>query len=315
MESEFIKSALISRSTGDYFASDSISVSGLKRIKQSPAHYKEAEKKEETDAMRFGSAYHCYILEPDRFENDYYIFDDRAICEALINDGYKSPRSTKDYKAWQESEMRVIGAKKVIQKEEFERIQAMKDRLFQHPYAKMLLTGGEAEVGLNGTLTTQSGQINVKLKPDYVKQGKHIVIDLKTAADASLDGFTRAAADNDYHIQAAFYSDIMELMSGDGMGWMFVFIAQEKTKPYAFNLFEASPQFLAQGRYEYEMLLQLYKFCIDNNRWPGYQVFCPNRFGLLQLNLPKYAIKSLDYYDHNSKKHELKPTNITGVAV
>ncbi len=92
----------------------------------------------------------------------------------------------------------------------------MKDRLFSHPYAKMLLTNGEAEVGLAGTLQTQSGPITVKLKPDYIKAGKHIIVDLKTAADASIDGFTRAAADNDYHIQAAFYSDLLEMMEKNG---------------------------------------------------------------------------------------------------
>lgn len=298
MESNFIKSAKLSKSPDDYYGLDAISVSKLKKLKISPAHYKEAEEVVETDAMRFGSAYHCYILEPEKFENEYYVFNDQAICEALIGDGYKSPRSTKAYKEWEESEMRIIGDKSIIKKEEFERIKAMKERLFSHPYAKMLLTKGEPEVGLSGTITTEAGDINVKLKPDYIKEIKHIVVDLKTAADASLDGFTRAAADRDYHIQAAFYSDMIELLNGDNRSITFIFIAQEKTKPYAFNLFEASPQFIAQGRYEYEMLLQLYKYCLDNNKWPGYQCFCPNRYGLLELSLPKWAIKSLDYYTY-----------------
>jgi hypothetical protein len=298
MERDFIKSAIIAKSPADYFGVDAISVSKMKKLKVSPAHYKEAEEVEETDAMRFGSAYHSFILEPDKFESDYYVWNDAAICEALIGDGYKSPRATKAYKEWEESEMRIIGEMKIIKKDEFERIKAMKDRLFSHPYAKMLLTNGEPEVGLSGTIQTTAGEINVKLKPDYIKSVKHIIVDLKTAADASLDGFTKAAADRDYHIQAAFYSDMLELMNGDNRAQTFVFIAQEKVKPYAFNLFECSPQFIGQGRYEYEMLLQLYKYCLDNDKWPGYQVFCPNRYGLLELNLPKWAIKSLDYYTY-----------------
>lgn len=298
MESTFIKSANITESTGDYFGKDAISVSKMKKLKVSPAHFKEAEEVVETDAMRFGSAYHCYILEPEKFKKDYYVFNDSAICEALIGDGYKSPRSTKAYKEWEESEMRIIGNKSVIKKDEFERIKAMKDRLFSHPYAKMLLTKGEPEVALSGTIETMAGNIDVKLKPDYIKSVKHIIVDLKTAADASLDGFTRSAAEHDYHIQAAFYSDMVELMNNDSRPITFVFIAQEKVRPFAFNLFEASPQFIAQGRYEYELLLQLYKYCVDNDKWPGYQVFCQNRYGLLELNLPKWAIKSLDYYTY-----------------
>src|SRR5574344_1079999 len=99
MENDFIKSANLQRylSADKQYHDDKeyISVSGLKKIKVSPAHYKEAEKVEPTEAMIFGSAYHCFILEPERFENEYYIFDDRSICEALIGDGYKSPCATK----------------------------------------------------------------------------------------------------------------------------------------------------------------------------------------------------------------------------
>jgi len=91
-------------------------------------------------------------------------------------------------------------------------------------------------------------------------------------------------------------------MANDQRAQKFVFIAQEKKKPYAFNLFECSSQFIGQGRYEYEMLLQLYKYCIDNDRWPGYQVFCQNRYGILELKLPAWAIKSIDYFIHDPVK-------------
>jgi hypothetical protein len=298
MERDFIKSAIIEKSPADYFGVDAISVSKMKKLKASPLHYKEAEEVIETDAMLFGSAYHCYILEPDKFKDQYYIFDDSVVCGALIAKGAKSPRATNDYKAWKEGELSFADGKILIEKADFNKLDAMKSRLFSHPYAKMLLTNGEPEVGLSGTIQTSAGEINVKLKPDYIKSVKHIIVDLKTAADASLDGFTKAAADRDYHIQAAFYSDMLELMNGDNRAQTFVFIAQEKVKPYAFNLFECSPQFIGQGRYEYEMLLQLYKYCLDSDKWPGYQVFCPNRYGLLELNLPKWAIKSLDYYKY-----------------
>jgi len=298
MENDFIKSAVFQRTTGNYFQENSISVSGLKKLKVSPMHYKEAEEIEPTDAMTFGSAYHCFVLEPDKFDKEYYVFDDSAICGALIAKGAKSPRATNDYKTWKEQEMSFSDGKVLLDKEDFEKIKAMKYRLFSHPYAKMLLTNGEPEVGIGGVLQTSVGEINIKFKPDYLKPKRRAIADLKTCADASIDGFTRAAADMDYHIQAAFYSDMIELMTGDKMQQTFIFIAQEKKKPFAFNLFECSPQFIGQGRYEYEMLLQLYKYCIDNDKWPGYQCFCSNKYGLVELSLPKYAIKSLDYYTY-----------------
>jgi exodeoxyribonuclease VIII len=303
MESTFIKSvnlSVVNKTDQEYHGDKNyISKSGLCEIKNSPAHYKDSEKEEEeSEALIFGSAYHCFILEPDRWEKEYYVFDDSKVYSALIDKGYKSPRSTKDYKEWEESEMRIIGDKKLIKKEFFERIKAMKERLFQHPYAKMLLTNGRAEVAYMGNIETEAGQINVKFKPDYIKDVKHLIIDLKTTKNASKKGFPKEAAEHNYHIQAAFYSDLMNKIEGQNRDFTFVFIAQEKKRPFAFNLFEAGPKFIAQGRYEYEMLLQLYKYCVDNNVWPGYQIFCQNKYGLLELELPAWAIDSLDYFIH-----------------
>jgi hypothetical protein len=92
---------------------------------------------------------------------------------------------------------------------------------------------------------------------------------------------------------------MLEAITGDGMRWSFFFIAQEKTAPFAYNIFEASPQFLAQGKYEYEQLLLLYKHCLEKDKFPGYQVFCENRYGINELNLPPYTIKEINFYDHN----------------
>lgn len=302
MESTFIKSVNIAEFNGsdeEYHSNkDYISASALKKLKVGPAHYKEEEEMAETDALVFGSAYHCFVLQPEKFAEEYYIFNDTAICEALTGDGYKSPRSTKAYKEWEESEMRIIGDKKVISKAIMDNITAMKERLMAHPHARMLLANGFNEQGYMGEIDTECGPIKIKFKPDHVNDKKKIIVDLKTTIDASADGFTRHAADLDYHIQAALYSDLMEKVSGDNRPYTFFFIAQEKKKPYAFNLFESSAQFISQGRFEYEMLLQLYKYCIDNNTWPGYQVWCQNKYGILELKLPAWAIKDLTYYDH-----------------
>ena len=302
MESEYIKGFTPVKVDRDYYSLEEfISYSGLKNLKKSPAHYRQYKDEPldvETDAMAFGSAYHTFILEPEKFEQNYYVFDDDAIYQVLIGEGFKSPRSTKQYKEWAESEMRLIGDRKTIEKSDFQKIKDMKDKLMSHYYCRALLSGGEAEYSITGTLQTSEGDINLKARPDYVKANKHFIIDLKTTFDASEDGFTRAAADNDYHIQAALYSDLMEMITGASRGWSFFFIAQEKRKPYAFNIFEASPQFIGQGRYEYEQLLKLYKMCVEQNRWPGYQVFCEWKSGNIELNLPKWAVKEIVFYNH-----------------
>ena len=108
----------------------------------------------------------------------------------------------------------------------------------------------------------------------------------------------KSAAIYDYHIQAALYADLIEKSMNDDMPWTFIFIAQEKKAPYAFNIFEASTQFISHGRYEYELLLMLYKHCSDSGKWPGYQVFCENKFGINELSLPPWAIREIDWFIH-----------------
>jgi len=275
----------------------------MKKLKESPAHMKESEEdSEETEAMRFGSAYHCYNLQREKFEEEYYIFDDSGIYSVLIGEGFKSPRSTKQYKEWMESEMRLVGDRQSISKDWFARIKAMNEKLMRHPYIKMLLANGINEQGYMGEIETEAGIIPVKFKPDHINENKKFIVDLKTAKKASKEGFEKAAAEMSYHIQASFYSDLLEKISGDNRPYTFFFIAQEKTPPYAFNIFESSPQFISQGRFEYEMLLQLYKYCTDNNTWPDYQIWCENKYGILELKLPSWAIKDLIYYDHFSNQ-------------
>lgn len=302
MESTFIKSVNMAEFTGleaEYHAAkDHLSASAMKRLKISPLHYKEEAEQTETEALLFGSAYHCFILEPERFEKEYFIFDDSVICDILIGEGSKSPRATNRYKDWAAAQLMEIGDRQTISKADAEKLKAMKARLMKHHQVRMLLEGGRNEIGFTGEIETEAGAIKVKIKPDHLNDKKKIIVDLKTCIDASLDGFTRHAADLDYHIQAAFYADLMELITGDNRPWDFFFIAQEKKAPYAFNIFEASPQFISQGRYEYEHLCGLYKQCLDNDKWPGYQVWCESRYGVLDLSLPPYSIKKLDYFNH-----------------
>ena len=293
---EFIKSVKLAQTTEEYYSQKAISASGLKRLKVSPAHFMYADEMKESEAVRFGRAYHAYILTPKEFEREYYVLNEADIYAKMIDKGYKSPRATKEYKEWVASETVAACARTVIDTETHQKLMDMARALMSYPYARRLLQNGIAEVGYSGMIDTIAGEINVKMKPDYINVDKAVVVDLKTAVDSSLAGFAKAAANYGYHIQAAFYKDL--LTAKDAKDYTFFFVAQETERPYAVNVFEASDQFVAQGRYEYELLLQLYKYCIDNNKWPSYEVFNQNKFGVSQLDLPAYAIKPLEFYTH-----------------
>lgn len=305
MESNFITSANLREvnygSPEWREASDYISKSGLTILKQSPAHFKYGEPFEETPEIIFGRMYHSFILQPEKFQEDYYVLDEEEIIKVLVARGYKSPRGTADYKTWLKGEEEKAEGKIIITKTDYERLREMRERLFDHPYTRMLLSSGIAEQGIMGEIQTPVGEIGVKFIPDLRNDKKRIILELKTARDASKKEFPKEAVKHDYHIQAALYSDLMELFYGEKRPVKFFFIVQEKVKPYAFNLFEPSAQFIQQGRYEYELLLQLYKYCLDNDYWPGYQIFCQNKYGIQDLKLPAWGIENVDYFIHNQK--------------
>lgn len=299
---EFIKNISfdITKDSNEVYHSkkEYISASGLKLIKQSPLHFIEQEK-QDSDALIFGSAYHTYILEPELFDKEFFVFDETHILDVLKGEGSQKPRGTNKYKEWYENQMKLAEDKTMIELPMFNHIEKMSNRLKRHRYVNSLLSNGEAEMSIYCDVEIMTGQkIKIKIRPDYMKQQKRIISDLKTTSDASIYGFPRNAAEYDYHLQASLYSDIMAHIEGKELGWNFFFIAQEKTKPYAFNIFEASPQFLSQGRYEYEQLLMLYAFCLENNTWPGYQCYTENKFGVNELSLPAYAIKELNWFNH-----------------
>ena len=302
MDSVFFKDIKVSTETDKneiyHGKTDYISASGLKKMKVSPAHFK-YEKRVETDAMFFGSAYHAYILEPEKFEQEYFVFDDREKINELLGEGYKSPRSAKVFKEWKEKQLSKAQDKIILDLEMFEHIKAMKGKLFSHYYCRSLFKNGIAELSHYAECRTFDNKpLRIKIRPDHLKPRKRLIVDLKTAKDASKDGFTRDAAKFDYHIQAALYSDIMEHWEGKQMPWTFLFVVQEKSPPFAFNIFQASANFISQGRYEYENLAMLYQHCLETDKWQGYQVFCENKYGINELDLPPWAMKEINWFNH-----------------
>jgi hypothetical protein len=102
------------------------------------------------------------------------------------------------------------------------------------------------------------------------------VIDLKSTVDASPAGFARAVARYSYHVQAAHY------MAGTKCD-RFLFVAFEKTAPYACAVYELDADAIARGRDLREHALETLASCIELGVWPGYAT------EVQVLELPRWA--------------------------
>lgn len=288
-------------------APDYCSPSTLKRVKKSPLHYRDGNR-ETSATLEFGKAYHAMVLEPDRFKKMYFVPDEHAyiakvMADALDNyeDLPKNPRSTKLYKQLVADAQAEHGGTPITSADH-QIMLDMKSALFKHPKAKELLSGGQAECMHYCKIQATNGEeYGVRFTPDNLKKKECINVDLKTAEDASVEAFQRSSAQYGYHIAAALTVDMLDHVYNPVLPYSFIFIVQEKKPPYAFNIFRASEEFIAQGRHEYEALMMLWGDSVQKNNFPGYQVWVQNKDGIVDLDLPAYAIKNIDYYK-NSKQ-------------
>lgn len=247
-----------------YHISPGISKSGLDKIAQSPMHYKEyiraklAGESEDSKALRVGSAVHSLILEPEK--------------EDFIR--VKS-RLTKEGKA-------IIEAnpdKLILSDDEYLLVDAIADSVGCHPFAsKILEADGETETSFYWQ--HELGML-CKCRPDYLRFDG-LIVDIKTTEDASPEGFARSSEKYRYYVQTAFYRQGIEAVTGMKVEG-FVFIAVEKSPPYAVACYLADQDMIAAGDYEVNRCLNIYKNCLEKDEWPGY----PQE--LIPLSRPRWA--------------------------
>lgn len=267
-----------------YFDIPAISNSDLKHFKRSPEHYKQYKRagQPETEAMTFGSAFHCYVLENDKFKDQYSVLD-----ESL------KPVPGKDYRTVANKEWKdkfysdsLLQGKTVLSPDELERIKAMSDKLYSVDPSKELLeyTRNKYEQ----TLEWKWHGINCKGKCDIIND--FCLVDLKTTENADPVEFAKTVIWNEYYRQAGMYLD------GDSGGKInynakkdFYFIAIEKSPPYGVSVHICSKELVEKGVEEYRSLVEQYKACFKNDLWESYQYKALSRFdGVFELDLPYY---------------------------
>lgn len=231
-----------------YHAHPNVSKSLLDKLARSPMHaraYLDGVREEPTPAMQFGTALHTAVLEPERFANEYAVFE--------------GDRRTKAGK--EAYELLLNAGATVINRADYDAIRAMALQIRQHPRAGMFLQNGAAEQSV--FWTDKISGVDCKCRPDWTSAGGGVILDLKTTEDASPEAFARSVAKYRYHVQASHY------LEGTEADW-FLFVAVEKKAPYAVAVYELDPEAMEIGRCTRLRDLEVYLSCRDFNQWPGY---------------------------------------------
>ena len=252
-----------------------MSAGGLKRMRQSPAHFyglqmdpKRPTGGEVTDAMKNGTLVHCALFEPDTLAERY----------AVKPEGHDG--RTKEGKAWSAEH----AGRELVDASKMAAAKAQAAAVRALPEIAALLSDGMPEVSAFW-LDDQTGEL-CKCRPDFVSPAGDgvVLVDGKTCQDASPEGFSRSIWNYCYHLQAAWYADGYELATGRKVHG-FVFAAVESAWPHAAAAYMLGDDVLDKAREENRRLLDLYAECKRTGKWPGYINT------IQQINLPAWAMK------------------------
>lgn len=243
----------------------SVSSSGLKLIAaKSPLHYWAQSNLNPNRPARkakphfsIGHALHDMVLLNDRFTQHYHV----------TPHGFNEQHSRK----WEEEidarDYAVQKGKQVITRGQYDMAVAMAESISRDELAGALLTAGTPEM----TLAARDEETGVWLRarPDVLPETMEIIPDLKTAADASLDVYERAATRFGYFQSAAHYLDVIEALYGPAKR-RFVLITVEKEYPYVVTIDHLDDVDIDFARLRNRHALNRFAECLKSGVWPGY---------------------------------------------
>lgn len=250
----------------EYHSAPELSRSQLFELRKSPVHFKYAldNPAEPSPAMVFGSAFHCLILEPEKFDDEYIT-------------GQKIDRRTREGK--EQFQRALDSGKSLISWEDYALMLEMKESVMNNRYACKLLSG---EKERSYFWTDELTGIDLKCRPDCRTELKNtsVIVDLKTCESAATDDFMRDALKYGYDLQAAQYTTGVDLI--ESKPHRFVFIAVEKKPPYGLNILEANELFIRKGYDDFRYYLGAVAECTKSGSWYGYTgaMGIPNTLGL-----------------------------------
>jgi exodeoxyribonuclease VIII len=248
----------------DYDSIKAMNWSSLKHLAVSPLLYRWRVEHPQPPkaAYTIGGAIHCRILEPEKFDRRYAVYD--------------GTRRGAAWDAWQEDHPGVESLKPA----ELAHVENVGRSVLINRDATQLLKGGLAEE----TLSWQDAGTGLACKGrlDYLRPAG--LLDLKSAREVDPWNFTRASGRYMYHGQVAWYHDgaiaAGRLPADAERPYI---LAVQSVEPYDCAVYQLSALALATGRQLYQDLLRRFVECTAADWWPG----CAT--GVQPLEVPEWA--------------------------
>jgi len=190
-------------------------------------------------ALQFGSAGHCLLLEPEMFPELYV----RA-PEGL------NQRGKTGKKRWAEYEEQHPG-KILLRTGEWERLENIRKVFEIHPQIKKLWKNGSAEVSL--FWQDSEFALDCKARLDWFDADSAIIVDLKFTNNIAKAGVQKPIQDF-YAVQASWYVRAVTQLTTKVPDFFFIFI--EKYAPHLIRVCSVSAEDLKHGQQKIECAIK-----------------------------------------------------------
>lgn len=267
MEAIALKQPEVFVATKDELSSDAyhaerghVSSSQLIHVLRTPAHfqyYAQQGSDEESDLMRLGTAAHCMLLEPDKFQGR-YVF---------------APRHYDRRKKADLAELDAIAAaypgKTILSPDERGTLTKISNGLRNHARARQLLGApgvSEYSIFWRDPLTGLDLKVRIDRLIELGSSG--IMLEVKTTDNASNEAFGRKAIDMDYDLRAVMYAD--GVFQARGYTPQIEWLVIERETGFVAT-YTPPPRLLNKARRRYEEARIALAHARAVNSWPAYQ--------------------------------------------
>ena len=248
-------------SDDEYRAAGGLSSTLLRKFLLAPAaayhhlHHRGSETEPISDVLLMGILCHAMVLEPDTVSSRF----------AVMPEGLT--RQTKAGKeAYAKLKEEVGPGGYVVKQDMMQGAIHVRESVMSHGRAGKYFSLGSAELSVfaKDVLTG----LLLCCRCDWLCRYPSVVVDLKTCANASAEGFSRDAVRHGYHIQAVHYLEVCR-MAGIEVD-DFLFVAVEKEPPYLCQVFRLSDVLKGWTYDHWRDGVNRFAQCQANDDWPGY---------------------------------------------
>jgi hypothetical protein len=309
-----------------YHESDNLSASKVKMILGNAVQFRDmyvtkTAKKINTDALLVGSLHHTLVLEPENFDNDYMVleFDSRPLKNDLVEVveklGGKIWRKENDkgdmvvtetmsmlremLNELMTREKRTIVTKKQLELAQKTSVKALESWYVIEKNGKTLLKAQLKDVlELDNSHVERSfygeiGDVKFQVRPDLLMNlGKAepiwFCVDLKTAADATMEMFSKQSARFYYDLQEWIYCEILRQNGINVVDFRFCVAGKAESSRCAY--YQMDKEDIGDAEKIARRAILKYAFCFNNDIWEE------SRFDFEKMKFDSCSVVKLPTY-------------------